>query len=184
MLPHFKVPLKYILILHTFQLSSIPTINILIVPVHLHISASMTSSGEGSQSTNLDNSNKPVGQHEWWIAAFSNFAISYWWRISSIHFLLSIDLSIPKRLLYFTQLRSVIGLYYLFHTNIDLKLITANQPGFEPASLGPKMATLPLSYPPLTWDTFLCLSADSQSKLSDSKLDQIWAMGINHWEGK
>ena len=34
--------------------------------------------------------------------------------------------------------------------NIDLNLITADQPGLELGSLGPKVATLPLCYTPLT----------------------------------
>ena len=41
--------------------------------------------------------------------------------------------------------RSIIDLYYLLHTNIDLNLITAEQPGFEPGYPGPKVATLPFA---------------------------------------
>ena len=49
---------------------------------------------------------------------------------------------------------SIIGLYYLLHTNIDLNLIPADHPGFEPRSLGPKVAMLPLCYTPLTHKHF------------------------------
>ena len=70
------------------------------------------------------------------------------------YFSLSIYLLIFTRLLPVTwdynQCRSIIGLYYLLHTKMDLNSITADQPGFEPGSLGPKAATLPLCYTPLT----------------------------------
>ena len=70
-------------------------------------------------------------------------------------FTFPIYLSIPARLLPVTWdynlRRSIIGLYYLLHTkNINLNSITADQPGFEPGSLGPKATTLPLCYAPLT----------------------------------
>ena len=41
-------------------------------------------------------------------------------------------------------------LNHRLHTNIDLNLIAADQPEFEPGSPGPKAAMLPLCYPPLT----------------------------------
>ena len=50
--------------------------------------ANMTSSGEGSQSTSLDDLNKPVKQCEQSLNRL-RFAISYWWRIPSILFLKS-----------------------------------------------------------------------------------------------
>ena len=90
--------------------------------------ASMMSSGEGSQSTSLDYSNKPVEQCELSVDHLQ-FSISYWWRIS-----LSIYLSIPTRLFPITwdynRCCSIIGFYYLLHTNFNLNLKTADQPGF------------------------------------------------------
>ena len=46
-------------------------------------------------------------------------------------------------------------MYYSLHTNIDLNLITAYQPGFKTGSLGPKAASLQLCYAPLTLFSFL-----------------------------
>ena len=60
----------------------------------------------------------------------------------------SIYLFIPTRLLPviwdYNRCHSIIVLYYLLHTHFDLILITADQPGFEPRSPGPKAAMLPL----------------------------------------
>ena len=50
----------------------------------------------------------------------------------------------------YKQCLSIVGLYYSVHTNIELNLIIANQPGIEPGYLGPKGDTLPLPYAPLT----------------------------------
>ena len=43
----------------------------------------------------------------------------------------------------YNRCHSIIGLYYLLRTNIDLNSIATDQPGFEPRSPGPKAATLP-----------------------------------------
>ena len=48
--------------------------------------------------------------------------------------------------------RYIISLYYSLNTNINLNLITADQLGFEPGSLGPKLALLPLCYAYLSRD--------------------------------
>ena len=54
--------------------------------------------------------------------------------------------------------RAIVGLFYLYNTTyiIDLNwIIYRSSPGFEPGSLGPKAATLPLCYTPLTCLFFL-----------------------------
>ena len=76
--------------------------------------ASMTPSVEGSQSTKLDDSNKPLEQCEQSIDLIQ-FAISYWWRIILMIFLEYL-LSIPTRQLPLTWEYSrhclITGFYY------------------------------------------------------------------------
>ena len=58
--------------------------------------------------------------------------------------------------------RAIVGLYYLYNTTyiIDLNsIIYRSSPGFEPGSPGPKAATLPLCYTPLTFKPLLCSPA-------------------------
>ena len=127
------------------------------LPLVLQISdpASMTSSGEGSQSTSLDDSNKPVEQCEQSLVSFQ-FAISYCWKIPAIVFLnyLFINTWLLPVILNYNQGLLIIGLYYLLDTNSDLNSITADQQGFESGSSGTKAATLPLCYVPLTFRPF------------------------------
>ena len=96
----------------------------------------MTSSDEGSQTTSLDDSNKPVEQCEQFVVV-SNLQFHIDGEFYQ-YFSLSIYLSIPKRLLPVTldynRRCSTIGLYYSYHTNIDLNKKTADQLGFEPGS--------------------------------------------------
>ena len=103
------------------------------------------SSGERSQSISLDDSGIPL-------------SIVNVRRASPNFCNLSGYLSPPTRLppIAGSQLlaRAIIGLYYLYNTTyiIDLNsIIYRSSPGFEPGSPGPKAATLPLCYTPLTW---------------------------------
>ena len=63
------------------------------------------------------------------------FAISNWWRISSILFLKYLFINTYKALPVtwdYNPRNSTKGLYYLLQTSIDLNLITPNQPGLHP----------------------------------------------------
>ena len=58
--------------------------------------------------------------------------------------------------------KTTISLYYLYKTTciIDLNLIIyRSSPGFESRSLGPKVATLPLCYTPLSIFAHICPSS-------------------------
>ena len=90
---------------------------ILMVPILFANSdpARTTSSSEGSQSTSLDNSNKPVEQFER-SADCLRFPISYWWRIQSKLFLKYLCMDTSKAITFH------LGFYYLLHTNIDINL--------------------------------------------------------------
>ena len=106
------------------------------------------SSSERSQSISLDDSGIPL--------SIVNID-----RASPNFCNLSGYLSPPTRLppIAGSQLfaRAIVGLYYLYNTTyiIDLNsIIYRSSPGFEPGSPGPKAATLPLCYTPLT---IICL---------------------------
>ena len=123
--------------------------------IHFRIfdSTSMTSSGEGSQSTSFENLNKPVKQFEKSVDCLQ-FVIHINGKFHQ-YFSFSIYLSIPTRLLPITwdynwrcsiigYLLNIIVSYDLLRKNIDLNWITVEQPGFVPRSPGPKVATVPL----------------------------------------
>ena len=105
----------------------------------------MASSIERSQSTILDNSNKPFEQFEWSIDCLQ-FAISILMENYINTSSLGIYLSILTRQISVTwdyNLHcSIINLYYSLQTNIDSILIKADQPGFEGRSPGPKAVML------------------------------------------
>ena len=117
----------------------------------------MTSSGEGSQSISLDDSNKPVEQCGWSVDCLQ-FAIISWWIIQSILFInyLFTDTYKATPVIWdYNRRRLIIGFYYSLHRNINMNLITVDQPGFEPGSLVPKAATLPFCYAPVTKGSML-----------------------------
>ena len=110
-------------------------------------------------------------------------------RIPSILFFKYLFIDIYKAISHHLRLQSasgsILGLYYLPHKNINLNWTTADQPGIEPESPGPKVAKLPMCYAPLTAMVIYCQMHSHQFvknfKATNQKQEKIFLYFCLPW---